>query len=553
MENDAETSAIDSIMEQIGNSGRYQTSFNFKFNLILPILAAMPYVNLIISLATPDHWCHVPGRENTNYTLEEWKNLTLPRELDSRGILTYSKCKRFVTMDNPENLTTCDHGWDYDQTWYEKTAPMQNNWVCDDEMIPADTIAVGFAGEVIGTFITGYVADNYGRKPMFFICLTTVILGRVMSTFTSQWVLAFLLFSLVASLSSTILIQGPLVIAMEISRPEDRALIGMVVCFSWNMGLSIIPFLMWWLRDWVPFLLASTLPCGIYFFSQKWIIESPRWLASKGKITRCIKELRNVAKANKTELPSDIEEVLIKYCQENSQGKHQSIFALFSSPRLTKNTILLLLSWCIVLQIYIFLIINVSNLDGNPFLNYLFQALAELPGYALAKVISDRYGRRYASFLGFFMTFLSSIPVIFLINDPSMTLAVNALCVFMKFSLALSYFTVNLQALEIYPTCIRQTGSAIGIIFASSLGTLVPYIINLGVSVNATLPYLIYMFCALLGAVFCIFLPETLSHQLPETLSDARVFGKDQNIFGKQKHRNNNNNINDGSDKPLKS
>lgn len=72
-------------------------------------------------------------------------------------------------------------------------------------------------------------------------------------------------------------------------------------------------------------------------------------------------------------------------------------------------------------------------------------------------------------------------------------------------------------------------------------------------SVNATLPYLIYMFCALLGAVFCIFLPETLSHQLPETLSDARIFGKDQNIFGKQKQRNNNNNINDGSDKPLKS
>lgn len=79
MENDAETSAIDTIMEKIGNAGRYQSSFNFKFNLILPILAAMPYVNLIISLATPDHWCHVPGRENTNYTLEEWKNLTLPR------------------------------------------------------------------------------------------------------------------------------------------------------------------------------------------------------------------------------------------------------------------------------------------------------------------------------------------------------------------------------------------------------------------------------------------------------------------------------------------
>lgn len=139
-----------------------------------------------------------------------------------------------------------------------------------------------------------------------------------------------------------------------------------------------------------------------------------------------------------------------------------------------------------------------------------------------------------------------------------MTFVINALCVLMKFSLSLAYLSVNLQALEIYPTCIRQTGISVGIIFASSMGTLVPYIINLvnvlllfiylflliyyiillqGISVNAILPYMIYIFCALLGMICCIFLPETLGHQLPETLADARIFGAEQDLWGRSRKR----------------
>ncbi|XP_065157786.1 organic cation transporter 1-like [Atheta coriaria] len=529
---------LDIVMEKIGNAGPYQKSFFLKFNLILPVLAAMPYMNLIISLATPDHWCLVPGREYTNYTIDAWKNLTIPRDIDSKGLLSYSKCRRFVSMGDPEKTVQCDHGWSYDYTWYDRTASTQNDWVCENEMVPANTIAVGFIGEVVGTFLTGYVSDNYGRMPMFFISLSMVMIGRIMSSLTSDWTYLFMFFSFIGSLASTTLIQGPLVIAMEISRPEDRALIGMIVFLAWNAGLSILPLLMWWLRDWVPFLLATTLPCGIYLFSRPWIIESPRWLVSKGKVDRCIKELQSVANANKTEMPTDVEKMLLIHCDMNSNRKHENrILGFFSSPRLVKNAILLMCSYCIILQIYIFLVVNVTNLDGNPFLNYLFQALAEFPGFVLAKVISDRYGRRYASFVGFSMTFVSCTLITFFINGTSMTFVINALCVLMKFSLSLAYLSVNLQALEIYPTCIRQTGISVGIIFASSMGTLVPYIINLGISVNAILPYMIYIFCALLGMICCIFLPETLGHQLPETLADARIFGAEQDLWGRSRKR----------------
>lgn len=48
-----------------------------------------------------------------------------------------------------------------------------------------------------------------------------------------------------------------------------------------------------------------------------------------------------------------------------------------------------------------------------------------------------------------------------------------------KFWLAISYFVVNLQSTETYPTCLRQTGMAFGIIAENTVGVFGPYIVYL--------------------------------------------------------------------------
>lgn len=161
----------------------------------------------------------------------------------------------------------CDNGWDYDHTWYDMTAPIKNNWVCDDQMVPSNAIAIGFVGEVVGTLIFAQMADIWGRRPIFFLALIAVVSGRVICTFTSTSMYAFFVFNFIGSLTGETVMQGPLVIAMEISDPKNRGLIGMLLFCGWNIGMSIMPLLMWWLRDWVTFLLATTLPCAIYLFS----------------------------------------------------------------------------------------------------------------------------------------------------------------------------------------------------------------------------------------------------------------------------------------------
>lgn len=67
------------IMKKAGNHGRYQTLYNYVFVAGLAFAGAMIYMNIILALNIPDHWCTVPGRESTNFTLNEWRDITLPK------------------------------------------------------------------------------------------------------------------------------------------------------------------------------------------------------------------------------------------------------------------------------------------------------------------------------------------------------------------------------------------------------------------------------------------------------------------------------------------
>lgn len=75
---EAQDAVFDRIMESVGDNGPFQKRFNLIFNIGLVLCASMAYMNVILALSVPDHECHVPGRRITNFSVVEWKNLTLP-------------------------------------------------------------------------------------------------------------------------------------------------------------------------------------------------------------------------------------------------------------------------------------------------------------------------------------------------------------------------------------------------------------------------------------------------------------------------------------------
>lgn len=72
------TDTIEDILHIVGNNGPFQKRFILFFNFTYALILSMIYYNILLALAIPKHWCYVPGRENTNLTLEKWWELTIP-------------------------------------------------------------------------------------------------------------------------------------------------------------------------------------------------------------------------------------------------------------------------------------------------------------------------------------------------------------------------------------------------------------------------------------------------------------------------------------------
>lgn len=71
--------------------------------------------------------------------------------------------------------------------------------------------------------------------------------------------------------------------------------------------------------------------------------ESPRWLASRGRVKDSIKALNQIAEVNGTKLPDDTQEIL-----EQIAAKKEKIYgipSLFSNKRLAKNTLMIIVCW----------------------------------------------------------------------------------------------------------------------------------------------------------------------------------------------------------------
>lgn len=376
-----------------------------------------------------------------------------------------------------------------------------------------------------------------------------IIIGRVLTIFTTSVYWLFAIVSIIAMLTSSSIFMSPLVIAMETSKAEDRAYIAMLQFCGWTTGMCLMPLIFWATGDWVWFLLMTTLPVGLFALYSKYMIESPRWLAAKRHLSKCAIELNRIAKINGRNVVVT-EKMLDEMLPDVKVEAVYGIASLFTGWRLAKNTILIVAVTAVTALTYFVLIMNSTRMGGNPFLNFLYQSLVEFPSFFFGRWIGDRIGRRLSTMFSFLGILVTTLFLLLFVRDPEYENLTVATVVFAKFCAVIIFFSVNLQSMEIYPTVLRQSGIAVGAISASALGVFGPYIIFLGTEYDVAYPYMIIgefvvttsyqptkfslCFSALLSSVgFCcaLFLPETLYHKLPNTLEEAQKFGKDQRFW----------------------
>lgn len=141
--------------------------------------------------------------------------------------------------------------------------PFQWNLVCQNAY-KADLVqSILMAGTLIGALILGALADKYGRRKIWYISFT----GLVIFGFASSFAPTYRIYALLRFLTGFCIggeILSAFVLATELIGPSYRGFAGtMAQCF-FTTGLLILPIVAYLVRDWRTLSVLLSLPFCVF-------------------------------------------------------------------------------------------------------------------------------------------------------------------------------------------------------------------------------------------------------------------------------------------------
>ncbi|KAK5887849.1 hypothetical protein CesoFtcFv8_016410 [Champsocephalus esox] len=482
---------------------------------------------------TPPHKCFIPD----NYSISEvWRNETIPLEMVD-GISKSSSCSRLnldIVRNYSQNniipnvdvnvseipLEKCLDGWTYSNEIYQSTIVTEWDLVCDNKYkLPLST-SINYIGVLVGAFISGQLSDRYGRRPALFLMMILQTVAITAQIFSPNWeIFCFIFFFVGAGGFSNYTIA--FVLGTEILSPKSRVIFcSMGVFMSSAMGYLAMPAVAYFLRDW-RMLLIPMAASGLIYVPIWWLVpESPRWLLSRGRVEEAEAILIGAAKSNNVEPPKAIFTQAEIDDTMSRKDKKYNFSVIVSSCNMFSITVLCSMLWIVVTIGYYGLVLNTSNLNGDPFLNCFLSGLVQLPAYIIALLLLQYCSRHLCQSSTLFFGGVMILCVHIIPTDSEIVPVL--LEILGRFGMTSAFCVVYTFSSELFPTVIRST--AMGCCsMAARIGSIIsPFIIYLG-QYNKSLPYILMGGFALCGALLCFLLPETFGKPLPETMEQMQL------------------------------
>ncbi|XP_075992399.1 carcinine transporter [Anticarsia gemmatalis] len=525
---------LDDVLPKIGEFGLYQKLLLWLVCLPACLPCGFCAFNQLFMTDVPDHWCRVPELELLNLTQQQRKDLSIPR----KDNMTFEKCLRYSVnwtsyiskIDEADaNWTTepCLDGYEYDTSEVISSVVIDFDLVCEYDVYPTLGLVALNVGGPVGVYTFGLLNDRIGRKKSFFICLSTLLLGSLMTAYAHEywfWVVA----RIIVGLTIPAVYQIPFIISLELAGPNYRSFVTVMTCVFYTLGLILLSLVTYLLRDWRLLALATSVPFFFYYLYWFVLPESPRWLLMREKLEEANNVLQTIAKVNGKELPEEFTIKLQKQVIEQkekgiTEAKSVSVFALCRTPNMRLKTCLITLNWCASEMVYVGLSYYGPAIGDNQYMSFFLSSAVEIPSYLVCWVLMDRIGRRWPLCLSMVISGIFCIVTVLLPNDAQMETLI--LYLISKCFISASFLIIYPYAGELYPTELRGVGIGTSA-YIGGLGLIIiPFINYLGSS-NLVLPLVVMGAVSVVGGLTALRLPETLHTSLPQTAEEGEEFGK---------------------------
>ncbi|CAG9562492.1 unnamed protein product [Danaus chrysippus] len=515
------------LVEEVGQIGKYQ--------IVTVLLAALPVIfsafasgEYIFTTARIPSRCRIPqcDTEDPIYA-PDWILNAVP----GTSLTDFENCERYVNSSQLLPSTNVCPAELFDRT---QTEPCEDyvyqntlsvvydfNMACD-EWKRSQIGSIRTIGTLLVLPITGYISDRWGRRVALTInAFNTGWLGLVRSFVNSyEW---FLTLEVIESTIGAGAYSSCYILVTELVGPKYRVPVGATISTMFALGQVILGLIAWGVPSWRPLtqvLYAPQLLVVLYF----WILsESVRWLMSKGRYEEAEAILQKVAKWNNKKLS----EKSLQALRDTAEAEKLIVkpkepwlpILVFRSKIILSRCCVAPIWWITNTLVYYGMSINAVNLSGNRYLNYVYVAAVEIPGYWTAILLLDRIGRKPVLIAGYWICAACQLAFAFIPSGyPTLSLIFYLLG---KYCIAIVMTSVYVYTAELYPTKYRHSLFA----FSSMLGRLgsitAPLTPALALTVWESLPSVLFASFALLSGLLIFTTPETLGTKLPDTIKDA--------------------------------
>ncbi|XP_069192617.1 organic cation transporter protein isoform X2 [Procambarus clarkii] len=532
---------IDDILKEIGDFGPYQRRIYFLLCLPIIFVGAGNLAYVFIA-ATPQYRCLVPKCDcNSTSPVynETFVNFTIPY---INASASYDECHRYQRLDDedsclPEdystiNITDCPEGQIFADDIYISTLVTEFNLTCHHAWKSQMAQTVYFAGVLVGAFSFGLVADLIGRKPTIMIGL----IGMASSGIIIALVTGLRAFNVVRffnAMVTTAVFQTAFVLGMEFVGPSKRVMCGIIGEYFFALGEVLLGLIAWWLKDWRMIQLIISAPVSCFVFYWWFIPESPRWLHAQGRDQKVAALLEKAAKGNGRRIPPHM---LRNDSSENADNDEPDVkiinvvtlLDILKTPLLCCRMFSMFFIWIVTTLVYYGLSINStklssSNTTSSPYVDFIFSALVELPGYTLAWMGMSLWGRRGSLALSLILAGISCAGAGFASEYNKKYVLIPAL--FGKCFITCAFGIIYVFASEMFPTSVRGTILGLCSTFARIGAMLAPFSSDLE-EIYIPLPMIVFGVLSFVAGLLNVVMPETLHTILPDSVADALHFRK---------------------------
>ncbi|XP_064467603.1 solute carrier family 22 member 13-like [Ornithodoros turicata] len=485
----------------------------------------LSYFGHLFALLTPDNqWCI--------NNQSEWKTF-------NESTMKPGACQFLEQSKDSENVTvivdkesTCDSGWIYDDSIF-LTATMEKAWLCGESNQLYIIHTCHWVGSIVGFLISGFLADRFGRKKTVCGLLLMTILSNLGSVLFTDHT-AFSVFRFFSGAGTYTASTSCFILVMEYTIASKRTLVGFIWGLNWTLAGTAYPWYASYISSWRGLFITTAAVEAVLLFVFWWAPESSSWLLSVGKKKEATVILLRIAKINGNVVTEDqMESFLCQKgeddseisCARDTKGFWRTTLALVETPRIRRNTLLILPIWCMMTMCYYVGSLHLGRLGLDVYATYSVTSAFELPMNIICILVLDRLGRRWPNFMFMLIGGVVSIIMVIVKTDSDAWTLVMAVTFMTCFS---GGFNITCQiGAEIFPTVIRARAVLLQHLM-SDIGSVLGTPVAATVEWDQYLPVLVCGILALITAMMLPFLPETVGLPLPQTITDGENLGKDR-------------------------